>query len=377
MTGRSLRRLRVRVATALFLGVVGLAVPLWHVPAGAAGFDVQRGLRYGTGPNQELDAYVPSGARNLPGVIIIHGGGWNSGKKEDAEWLGDALVQNGFVAFSIDYRLAPRYPFPAAINDVRTAITWVRSNAREFGVDPSRLAAIGGSAGGQLASLAAMIGKGPLDVGSRVAAAASISGPQDMALLATSNDPRIQNAVFEYLGCSNADNCQKAGREASPIQYVDPTDPPILLTNSSEEFVPVEQATDMDAALTKEGVDHQLLIIPGDTHGLSERRAQPVFDFLRSELLGIDAPSSSVTPPPTRGPSPPGSRPPVRPSEPRRPETRSTGIAMLPILAIAAAAFAVGLVAAFALGRRRRAVTAPALPPMPPPPPGAPPSSGS
>ncbi|HEV8565164.1 MAG TPA: alpha/beta hydrolase [Actinomycetota bacterium] len=365
-------RIRLRLVSAVSILLIGLsALPFWQVPAGAAGgIQVRSDIRYGAAPGQPLalDAYVPDGARNLPGVIIIHGGGWNSGKKEDAAWLAESLVQTGFVAFSIDYRLAPRYPFPAAINDVQAAIAFVRQHANDYGVDPTKLATIGGSAGGQLASLAAMWGKGPLDTGTRVMAAASISGPQDMAKLATEPNPRIQSAVWAFLGCSSASSCQQAGEKASPISYVDPSDPPIMITNSSEEFIPVDQATDMDAALTAAGVEHQLLIIPGDTHGLSQRRVAPVLDFLRVQLLGADAPSPSTTSPPTL---PPSSIPPTRPvdrgdGDPRRPES-SQALAVVPILAIAAVAFAVGLVAATALGRRRRATAGPHAPSTPEP----------
>ena len=376
---------RSRLVVALSILVIGVsATPLWQVPAEAAapgGIEVRHDIRYssGAGTSLGLDAYIPEGARNLPGVIIIHGGGWNSGKKEEAAWLAEALVQTGFVAFSVNYRLAPRYPFPAAIDDVRAAIAWVRRHANDFGVDPTRLATVGGSAGGHLAALAAMWGKGPLDVGSRVAAAASVSGPMDMAKLAQSPDPRIESAVWGFLGCSSASSCQQVGRKASPISEVDPSDPPILIINGSDEFIPVVQATDMDAALTAAGVEHQLVVVPGDSHGLSERRVAPVLDFLRVQLLGADAPSGSASAPPTL---PPSSIPPTRPTDPganNPPRPGSRSLAVLPILAIAAVAFAVGLVAATALGRRRRAASGPQAPSMPEPPsgPGPPPTAGS
>jgi acetyl esterase len=374
---------RIRLVAALSILVIGVsATPLWQIPAGAqesgGGIQVRHDVRYGVGTGRALDAYVPQGAHNLPGVIIIHGGGWNSGNKSQAEWLAVDLVQSGFVAFSIDYRLAPRYPFPAAIDDVQAAITFVRQHANEFGVDPTKLAVTGGSSGGQLAALAAMMGKGSLDTGTRVAAAASVSGPMDMAKLAESSNPRIQAAVFGYLGCSSASSCQQTGEKASPISYVDPSDPPIMITNSSDEFIPVDQATDMDAALTAAGVDHELLIIPGNTHGLSERRVAPVLDFLRVKLLGADAPTPSFSTPPTLSPTRPTTGPTTRPprdpgNDPRRPESRS--LAVLPILGIAAVAFAVGLVAATALGRRRRAATDPQAPSLPEPPSGPEPPS--
>src|SRR3954453_8729817 len=94
-------------------------------------------IEYGTaaGESLKLDAYVPDGAGSFPAVILVHGGGWNAGDKSGGPKKGymapmhEPLQQAGFAWFSINYRLAPKQPYPACIDDVETAIRWVKANA--------------------------------------------------------------------------------------------------------------------------------------------------------------------------------------------------------------------------------------------------------
>jgi acetyl esterase/lipase len=104
-----------------------------------------------------LDACLPEGEGPFPMAILIHGGGWGSGDKaQDFSALARPLTEGGFVWFSINYRLAPKHRWPACFQDVQAAIRWVRANAAAYKGDPRRIALIGYSAGGQLATLAAM-----------------------------------------------------------------------------------------------------------------------------------------------------------------------------------------------------------------------------
>ena len=116
-------------------------------------------IEYGKagGESLLLDASVPQGEGPFPIAILIHGGGWGSGdKSQDFAALSKPLTEAGFVWFSINYRLAPRYRWPACFADVRSAIHWVRTHATEYKGDPRRIALIGYSAGGQLAAMAAI-----------------------------------------------------------------------------------------------------------------------------------------------------------------------------------------------------------------------------
>ena len=108
------------------------------------------------GPHEErslLDLYLPDVCDSpRPMVVCIHGGGWKGGDKLKYAWLGRALTEMGFAAASVTYRFWPEWCWPAQLDDVQRAIRWLRRNATEYGIDPGRIGALGGSAGAHLAS---------------------------------------------------------------------------------------------------------------------------------------------------------------------------------------------------------------------------------
>jgi acetyl esterase/lipase len=263
---------------------------------------VELGITYGSpgGVPLKLDAYLPGSPGPYPGVILIHGGAFRFGERAWERYLGTALVDAGFAAFSIDYRLAPEFPFPAAVDDVLAAVAWVRAHAAEYGVDPRAICAIGESAGGHLAAMLAVLGRGSLDAGSRIAAAVAWSGPMDLhALVRDAGDVvtdrlAIRDDVVEpFLGCRGV-SCAPLFRKASPVTFVDPSDAPMLLVDSVEEFLPIAQAREMAAELRRAGVSVRVIEMPGDKHAgeyaddLVSGSSRTVLDvsiaFLRSEL---------------------------------------------------------------------------------------------
>lgn len=144
---------RVRSGSAPF----GLVARPFHFDK--TGLDVQRNLAYGPEAAHRFDLYRPadsdSGPR--PVMVYVHGGGWVSGKKDQQGLpMMHALAKSGWVCVGIDYRLGKKHRFPAEIDDVKLALGWVAEHIREYGGDPSFIAISGGSAGGHLASLAAL-----------------------------------------------------------------------------------------------------------------------------------------------------------------------------------------------------------------------------
>jgi len=223
------------------------------------------------GQIQLLDAHLPQGNGPFAAVILVHGGGWEHGDRSNLADVARYFAGNGFVAFSIDYRRAnPKgahyNPYPAAVEDVQTAIRWVRSHAADYHVDAHRLGLLGSSAGAHLVSLVGMLGKGPLDAGDRVRAVVSWSGPQDMAEVLQDGPLRAQEAIEAFLDCQDATSCGSKLTEASPITYLDPSDPPLFFSNGTNELVPLPQAQEMDQALTAAGVQHKLVVVPGRLH---------------------------------------------------------------------------------------------------------------
>src|SRR5262245_13578363 len=146
---------------------------------GAADYTVKENIEYAHDPVPlKLDAHLPSGVGPFPAVILVHGGGWVAGDKTAAfiRPLFEPLDRTGFAWFTIDYRLAPKYPYPAPVEDVERAIAFVKQHAREYRVDPRRIALMGESAGGHLVNLVGARNRPPADV----AAVVSFYGPFDL-----------------------------------------------------------------------------------------------------------------------------------------------------------------------------------------------------
>lgn len=126
--------------------------------------------------------------RARPALVVVHGGGWHSGDKTKFQPLSIRLAQRGYVVASVEYRLAEEAPFPAAINDCLAAVRYLRANADRLGVDPEKIGAVGGSAGGHLVGLMASGADNPFLIGdvdgqvpsSRLQAAIVMAGPMQM-----------------------------------------------------------------------------------------------------------------------------------------------------------------------------------------------------
>ncbi|WP_167760840.1 alpha/beta hydrolase [Geodermatophilus sp. DF01_2] len=270
--------------------------PAERPDSGAADVEIQEGLTYWSDDEVDLklDACLPTDAEEpTRAVVIVHGGGFTEGDRASggARELCELTAELGQAAFSIDYRLAPEYTFPAQVDDLANAVRWLREPAQveRFGIDPARIGAIGSSAGAIIAQSLATRGEGPLDTGERLAAVVSLSGvsvmsPEGLEL----GEPSEQavELVLNYLGCSSAADCPQSV-PASPITGVDPSDPPMLLVNGTDELVPEEQAAAMAAALEAADVPAELLVVDTQRHGtalLSTEVREEVRSFLGDHL---------------------------------------------------------------------------------------------
>ncbi|HLK56291.1 MAG TPA: alpha/beta hydrolase, partial [Chthonomonadaceae bacterium] len=139
-----------RAAALLFCLMAFCLMPL-TASARAGQPQVEKDVVYGTagGTKLLLDVYRPQSVTGKrPGVVLVHGGGWVAGDKSFYAPVGNLLAARGYVAFAIDYRLAPIFHYPAQVDDVQRAVRWVRAHAATYNLDPDRLGAIGDSAGG-------------------------------------------------------------------------------------------------------------------------------------------------------------------------------------------------------------------------------------
>jgi acetyl esterase/lipase len=243
-----------------------------------------RDLDYGGSgnPHQRLDVYMPAAPHHeaLPLVVFVHGGGWSGGDKNEFVVMVLRLVATGdFAGASIDYRLTDEGPHPLQIHDVKGAIRWLRAHAAKYGFDPARVALVGLSAGGHLASLvgtsagvAALEGDvgGNLTESSRVACVVNFCGPSDF-LAFKEQSSRVDaedpgSIIGKLLGGRPKDRLDVA-TAASPITYVTPDDAAFLhIHGSKDDVVPIEQSRAFDRALDAAGVSSTLIVGEGGGH---------------------------------------------------------------------------------------------------------------
>ena len=219
------------------------------------------------GVSVKLDAHVPPGDGPFPTVILVHGGGWTAGSKTAAFVLPlfEPLTRGGFTWFTIDYRLAPEYPYTAQVEDVEAAVRFVKSHARQYKADPARIALMGESAGGHLVNLVGARN----DVG--VAAVVCFYGPFDMLQWAKVLEgkplPKSMQAVF-HIEELDAAGMEKI-RQSSPAIYLSRKTPPFLIVHGTkDEAVPYSQATLAVELFKKIGVPCELITVDDGVHGV-------------------------------------------------------------------------------------------------------------
>ena len=267
-----------------------------------------------------LDLYKPGQQSGLPLVVYVHGGGWQSGHTRHAgafaNWPGvlGSLAAKGYVVASIEYRLSGEAKFPAAIQDVKTSIRWLHSKAAEFGIDRTRTLLWGGSAGGQLAALAAtscgseslaptFAGDGTPQLTSPLASESDcvqglvawygIFDFSTIPPLSGNNEETADSPVSKYLGCLPS-SCSSTVALASPITHLDARDPPTLLIHGeTDKVVPVSQSRAFHAALQSKKVPAELMVIRGADHsfiGATEAATRKAsLDALSKTFAFIDA----------------------------------------------------------------------------------------
>ena len=195
-------------------------------------------ITYGRTPEQELklDIYRPkSGGDSLPACVLVHGGGWVKGDKERFRPLGLALAERGYVVANVEYRLGPVAKYPAALEDCSLAVRFVRANAKRFGLDPARIGAWGGSAGGHLVGLLAaaptkFLTSDLKDVSAAVQATCIMAGPTDLTnekFVESLRKAKEQSFGFQWFG-KLYDDAPDLYREASPISHFTKSTGPVL-----------------------------------------------------------------------------------------------------------------------------------------------------
>lgn len=240
------------------------------------GVEVERDIEYGKGGGKPLtlDLYRPKDAEGkLPLVVFIHGGGWRGGDKARAPVV--QIVPRGYVGASINYRLSGEATFPAAVEDCKCAIRFLRANADKYGIDPERIGVWGSSAGGHLSLMvgladegAGLEGKGGHEgVSSRVQAVCSWFGPADLTVGHDQFQGGAGRAPLQFLG-GTYEELPEVYAKASPVTYASKDDPPVLMIHGDKDpVVPLDQSKRMLAAIEKAGGEAKLIVVMNAGHG--------------------------------------------------------------------------------------------------------------
>jgi len=279
---KSLYFLPARLACAVLLTVASINTKAADAPTAippevSATLDAQLGLTYARYGEREmqLDLYRPKNASHpLPAILCIHGGGWFKGDRSSMTHLAKALAAKGYVAATISYRLSGEAKFPAAIQDCKAAVRFLRANATKLGIQSDGIGVTGLSAGGHLAALLATSGGvnelegngGNAEHSSAVQACVAMGAQSDLEsarigeLSGKSDDPFYRT----FLGDSQA-KIPQTYATASPRHHLDKADPPLLFM-AGELDDPSTHAEETRADLEKLGIPTGFTSIPQAPH---------------------------------------------------------------------------------------------------------------
>lgn len=239
--------------------------------------DVERDVPYtdsspADDDKHRLDLYLPKDRTGFPVLLFVHGDAWRTGDRSLYHALGNRFARDGIAVAIPSYRLMPRDPHPAQIEDVAAAFAWVYHNIARYGGDVNRLYVSGHSAGGQLVSLLALDRKWLAKYGipgSAIHGVISISGIYDLRNVPSYLDDGDRN-------------------DASPLRYVSPSAPPFLIGYCQWDYLAFpKHARDFDAELRRSFVESELVYIPGENHVSETNALAEDANPLMSAILGF------------------------------------------------------------------------------------------
>lgn len=203
----------------------------------------------------KADFHYPQTETERPGILMVHGGGWEYRSRADMTDTANELARQGFVVMNIDHRFAPEYQFPAQLHDLQVAMRWFRDNAGKYRVDRERIGAWGFSSGAHLVSMLGVVSgkESPLNEpwgGEELEPGAVVAGGLPSDFDKFEGGRRLRQLV----GVSY-EEAPEAHRNASPIHHVHPGAPPFFLFHGSwDALVPIAHAEDFAEALRDDGV---------------------------------------------------------------------------------------------------------------------------
>lgn len=222
-----------------------------------SGYQTERNVVFASpaGASLKADVYVPDSAGVHPAVILVHGGGWRAGSKANMSANARALADRGYVAISVDYRLAPANPYPAQIEDVQSAVTWAVENAATYDIDVSNIGLYGYSAGAHLALLAGM--KDASVVKTVVAGAPGVDF----------RNVDADDRQYVHLFGGTRTELPEAYADASPANWISADDPALFLfVGERDNLIHRDNLDDFYASVSAAGLDSELYLAPRKSH---------------------------------------------------------------------------------------------------------------
>ncbi|MBL8088609.1 MAG: alpha/beta hydrolase [Chthonomonas sp.] len=250
------------------------------------------------GVDLQMDVYRPAAtAAKTPAfaVVVIHGGAWMGGNRVDMRDLCTALTKQGFVAASVSYRLAPKFKYPTMIQDVQTAVRYLRANSKALNIRRDKIGAAGASAGGQLSLMLGSTesrmrtSREATNQSSKVQVVLNLFGPVDMTI--AQDYGRALDPVFSaVLGKPRAEAAALIKAASPYYSFTRESAPTFTIHGDKDPLVPVNQAKVLEAKLTELNVPHETRIVPGMAHGIdmkvpgTGKALQDGIDYLRKWL---------------------------------------------------------------------------------------------
>lgn len=245
---------------------------------------VEEDVVFGSGGGRDLHCDVflpPHSGEDRPAILLVHGGGWIHGDRSQLRGYGIQLARYGFVCVASEYRLSGEAVWPAQIHDVKAALRWLRANSDRYGIDPTRIAVSGNSAGAHLALMLAGLSDGQLEgdggnpgVPTDVAAVVAIYPPTQLRVTHPSD------TIGLLLGGAVGRDIED---QASPLAHVRSDHPPTMLVHgNADDVVPVEASFAMYHALVTAGAPCDLHVFHGEPHAFD---AKPEFGRQVADLI--------------------------------------------------------------------------------------------
>ena len=290
--------------TSLFLSTIGwaqqVAAPPPPLPDSVtAEMDVEYSR---VGERVAMDIYKPKASGIYPAVVAVHGGGFRGGNRQSYRALCVKLAERGYVAATVSYRLSPANQFPAHVEDVKAAVRYLRANAARLGLDPARIGATGGSAGGHLVLMLGLTGdlkdfegSGPNQgFSSKVQAVVNYYGPTDFTHSYEPGKSVDAAQVLPLFLGGDLDHNRREHIRSSPLYYVNPLAAPTMTVHGTKDtYVNYEHALWLTERLKAAGVDNELVTIEGVGHGFKgadwEFADKKLFEWFDKYLKGQPA----------------------------------------------------------------------------------------